>query len=74
MSTPTGARGTETVDDVHAALADPGDFPAAVRWVLEDDGTGMSRAARRLAEECYDWPELGSSFLTAVRAALPELA
>ena len=42
VSTPTGARGTETVDDVHAALADPGDFPAAVRRVLEDDAASRT--------------------------------
>ncbi len=75
VSTPTGARGTETLGGVHALLAEPDDFPVAIRRILEDRDLAdrLSRAARQLAAERYDWPLLGSSFLAAVREALPDL-
>lgn len=58
VSTPLGAAGIDAVDGRHLLLAEtPADLAEQVVRVLTDEvlATGLSRAARTLVEERYDW-------------------
>jgi sugar transferase (PEP-CTERM/EpsH1 system associated) len=58
VSTRLGAEGLEAEDGRHLVLADdPADFAAAVVALLRDPGRrrALGRAARRQAEDRYDW-------------------
>ncbi|MFA5808950.1 MAG: glycosyltransferase family 4 protein [Thermoleophilia bacterium] len=72
VSTSIGAEGLEAEDGVHLLVADsPADFMAAVVRLLEDGQLyeKMSRNARLLAEEKYDWPVLAKKFEAALQQA-----
>jgi glycosyltransferase involved in cell wall biosynthesis len=58
VSTPVGARGIGVEDGVHARIADIGDFVPVIRSLLglsPDALDAMTRAARELVEQEFDW-------------------
>jgi len=58
VTTPTGARGTGMADGEHAAIMERAEWPAALADLAADRerAVALGRAARRLAEERFDWP------------------
>jgi polysaccharide biosynthesis protein PslH len=73
VSTSRGAEGIEAEDGTHIVIADDADtFVGAIVTLLDDAErrTRLGQAARRLAEERYDWRALGER----LAAALAELA
>jgi glycosyltransferase involved in cell wall biosynthesis len=65
VSTTMGAEGAQVTDGEHLVIADdPREFADAVVRLLEDPGERrrLGAAARRLAEERYDWRALGDRF------------
>lgn len=75
VSTTMGAEGARVTDGEHLVIADdPEAFAGAVVRLLEDpaERRRLGAAARRLAEERYDWRALGDRFEALAREAVAE--
>ncbi|HSD72070.1 MAG TPA: glycosyltransferase, partial [Thermoanaerobaculia bacterium] len=74
VTTPVGARGLAVGGGTTYVVADPADFPAAVRGLLASPEVAarMSRAARLLAESRYDWRQIGAFAGRIVRRVVRE--
>jgi polysaccharide biosynthesis protein PslH len=73
VSTTMGAEGAQVRDGEHLVIADgPEGFADAVVRLLDNpaERRRMGAAARRLAEERYDWGALGDRFESLVREAV----
>ncbi|HPK02388.1 MAG TPA: glycosyltransferase family 4 protein [Candidatus Sumerlaeota bacterium] len=75
VTTETGARGLAGENGVHWCNATVFEFPQAVRELLAAPARAaeMGRAARRLAEEVYDWARISLRLLLGRDAAGAEL-
>jgi glycosyltransferase involved in cell wall biosynthesis len=63
LSTPTGARGIDATDGMHCRIAEIDDFAPALAALLDtapDVVDAMTRAARTLVEEAFDWTAIAS--------------
>lgn len=67
-----GIRGVDATEDEHVVIADGEDLASAIKRTLGDASGSALRAARarRLAEEHYDWSDLGAAYADAVGATL----
>lgn len=76
VSTALGARGLEADWHRDVVVSDLGDFPTAMRRMLDDvlGGAAMATRARRVAEREYDWKVLAARMLSALQESIPELA
>jgi glycosyltransferase involved in cell wall biosynthesis len=70
ISTRHGARGLAVADGIHLRLSEIDGFPAALRRLWEEIGdTSLSEqvsAARRLAQERYDWAVIAERYRHAI--------
>lgn len=72
VTTTKGAEGLDLAPSSEALIADaPDDFASTVLRLLHDSALReqLARNARRLAERCYDWTEIGKRFVSAVEGA-----
>jgi len=77
VSTTIGCAGLEVRHGVHLLVADgPQQFADCVVQLLGNDTLRAELAgnARRLVEQCYDWPTLGRRLASAQREILPRSA
>jgi glycosyltransferase involved in cell wall biosynthesis len=61
LSTPIGARGIDVVDGIHCRIAEIDAFVPALVGMLDakpDATEAMTRAARSLVEEQFDWARI----------------
>jgi glycosyltransferase involved in cell wall biosynthesis len=69
VSTSKGIEGLAVVPGTHLLIADtPAEFAAQTVRLLRDGNLrcSLSAQARRLAEERYDWSEIGQNFCRVV--------
>ncbi len=69
VSTPVGARGVARADR-YVRIAEPDEFPEAIRAVVGAPEPERARAARRLVEEHFEWTVLGDRFAGLVGEVL----
>ncbi|WP_395680340.1 glycosyltransferase family 4 protein [Inquilinus sp.] len=73
ISTRHGARGLAVADGVHLRLSEVDGFPAALRGLQREiGGLALSQqvaAARRLAEDRYDWAAIAERYRHAIETA-----
>lgn len=72
VTTTKGAEGLDLTPGSEILIADaPDDFASTVLRLLHDSTLRdrLARNARRLAERCYDWTEIGKRFVSAVEGA-----
>jgi glycosyltransferase involved in cell wall biosynthesis len=63
VTTPTGARGIDVTDGIHCRIAEIDEFGPALAGLLDaspDTVDAMTRAARELVEEQFDWAAIAS--------------
>jgi glycosyltransferase involved in cell wall biosynthesis len=60
ITTRTGARGLDLIDQEHALICDIGDFPSKIRTLISDDQLAgiLKKNGRDLVEERYDWESI----------------
>ncbi len=71
VSTSIGVEGLDVTDRVHLLIADsPIEFAEAVSTIINDRNlaAGLSKNARQLVEEKYDWSAIGSAFSSIVES------
>ena len=73
ISTRHGARGLDVADGIHLRLSEIDRFPAALRRLQEETGdvspSDRVSAARRLAQERYDWAVIAERYRHAIETA-----
>jgi glycosyltransferase involved in cell wall biosynthesis len=60
ITTPTGARGLDLIDQKHALICEIEDFPRKIHDLLSDDhlAESLKKNGRNLVEQRYDWDSI----------------
>lgn len=60
ITTPTGARGLDLIDEKHALICEISEFPQKIHDLLSDDqlAESLKKNGRQLVEERFDWDSL----------------
>lgn len=60
ITTPTGARGLDLIDQKHALICDISDFPQKIQELLSDNqlAESLKKNGRKLVEERFDWDSI----------------
>ncbi len=60
ITTPTGARGLDLIDQKHALICEIEDFPRKIHDLLSDDqlAESLKKNGRNLVEQTYDWESI----------------
>jgi glycosyltransferase involved in cell wall biosynthesis len=60
ITTPTGARGLDLIDQEHALICDISDFPKKIHELLSDNqlAESLKKNGRKLVEERFDWDSI----------------
>lgn len=76
VSTPVGCEGIDGVHEEHLLVADRPQFADAIVRVLLDPAAARKRAdrAQQMAQQCYDWSEVGRRAIDAVANAAAQVA
>jgi glycosyltransferase involved in cell wall biosynthesis len=72
VATPIGARGLDIVNGKHAIICERGDFIAQLRRLLANQhlADALSRNARQLAAQQYDWKLIAEHMAETLEAML----
>jgi len=73
VTTAVGARGTHLVDGKHAIISDRALFAHNIGFVLRhrEEGLALAAAARRLAEDRFDWAKIAGALHERLEGAMP---
>ena len=73
VTTAVGARGTHLVDGKHAIISDRALFAHNIGFLLKhpEEASALAAAARKLAEERFDWAKIASIIHERLEEAMP---
>ena len=73
VTTTVGARGTGLIDGEHAILCEPGEFAEKIRHLYDnpDLASALGAAARKLAEDRFDWSKIADALHVRLEEAMP---
>jgi len=73
VTTAVGARGTSLVDGKHAIICEPGQFAEKISHLCDrpEDASILGTAARKLAEERFDWSKIADAVHVRLEEAMP---
>ncbi len=73
VTTTVGARGTSLVDGKHAVICEPEQFAEKIRHLRDNPKVAslLAAAARKLAEERFDWAKIADALHVRLEEAMP---